>query len=158
MTEDELFQQFKRSIAKNLESDLIRGHYHNISTAAASETKPDSITLDTFMAAYNKAKQAIDSAPVSVPVDLPDFLRARLWYLASKHVSKIDDDGNLIFYKINQPPLFGFYREPTYIMHPDNVVDFVKAMETYGAFAVDLAAFNHGEVDEYGRPIEKPGE
>jgi len=155
-SEYELFQQFKRSIAKNLEADMIRGHFHDIATTAAPESKPEPLTWETFVKAYEKAKK-LPTAPASAPVDLPDFLRLRLYYRMSKFIPVKNDDSESLYYKINAGVMYGA-EHPTFVFHPDNEAEFIRAAEAAGAFAVDLAKLQRGEVDEYGRPIEKGGE
>jgi hypothetical protein len=159
MSEDETLKRMEQRIAEQMNDAIFRGHWHETSTAAAPETKPTSLTLDAFMAAYDKAVQAIDSAPVSVPVlvDLPDFLRVRVYYRMTEHLRKLGDDGAPVFFKVKPGILYGCDHE-TFLMHPDNADDFVKAVEAAGAFAVDLAAMQRGEVDEYGRPIVRQNE
>lgn len=150
MMRDDLLKRMEREIIKGLETDIFRGHFHELSTTTGPEQK--TLTYEDFISACDRAMQS--PSPVSLPVDLPDYMRVRLYYRMSEHAVKQAENGDLIFYKINTIALFG-QGEPMYVFHPDNEDEFRKAADSAGAFAVDLAKFQRGEVDEYGRPIKK---
>jgi hypothetical protein len=152
---EELSKRVQKQMQESLSESMWRGAT-GFGTAAKADAKPPTLTMDTIREAWKKVNQP-PTEPVEVPVDLPDYLRVWLHYRTNEFIPKTDDRGRAVIYKINPlPTLFGaggLDRE-IYVLHPDNLDEFLEMAEAAGAFAVDLAALHRGEVDEYGRPID----
>ena len=149
MSETEARNCARQRIAEQMKDAV----WHNTGFTTAPVTAPTSLTFDAFVAAWDKIAQ-LSPAPVP-PVDLPDFLKLRLFYRVSEFIEKVDGDGQPVFYKIKAGMMWGCDHE-TFVMHPDNRDDFLKAAAAAGAVAVDLAALQRGEIDDYSRPISAP--
>jgi hypothetical protein len=152
---DELAKRVQKQMQDSLSESIWRGAT-GFSTAAKADAKPPTLTLDAIREAWSKVNQP-HTEPVEVTVDLPDYLRLRLHYRMNEFIQKTDDLGRAVIYKINPlPTLFGIggLDREIYVFHPDNLDEFLEMAEAAGAFAVDLAKLNRGEVDEYGRPID----